>query len=730
MRALLLLLLLGFCSSLAMAQHTPTSFTVKQIQERITIDGVLDEAVWSKENMMTGYWQYFPRDSVRAKHQTELWMAYDEQNLYIAARCYTIGKKHVIPSLRRDYRAGGSDNISFLFDTFSDRTNAFLFGMNPYGVQREATIMNGGQTPDPQYFSTSWDNKWYGNSKIYDTYWTCEVAIPFKTLRYKQGSEQWNFNSYRFEMQANEQSTFTRIPQNQEIFNLAFLTPMRWEKPLGKPGANVSIIPYINAGSSKDFEGTNINAGDKIKVGADVKVGITPGLNLDLTVNPDFSQVEADRQVQNLTRFDISFPEQRQFFLENADLFSSFGTPEINPFFSRQIGIAKDTVTGLYTQNALNYGARLSGKLDNNWRIGLLNTQTAKDATKGITGANFTIAALQRKLFARSNVSFIFVNKQTLNQDINPKATPYNRIAGVEYNLASADNKWFGKFFYHQAITPLATNDKLAYGTSLNYNVRKFTVGWAQQLVGNGYDAEVGFVPRKNYWRIKPIAFWKFYPNNKVLNRHGMGVSYEQINVPNLGMTDQTLAAVWNVSFQDTGEAIFSLNHNYTYLFAAFDPTRSKNPALPMGSSYRYNNFQFFYMSNRRKKLSITTQGVIGQYFDGSIISADNAIVYRYQPYGLLTLNYTYSHIRSSQGVGDLHLIGPRVDLTFTKSLFWTTYFQYNNLINNVNINSRLQWRFKPVSDVFLLYTDNYNSTNWNVKNRAIVLKVTYWLNV
>ena len=369
-------------------------------------------------------------------------------------------------------------------------------------------------------------------------------------------------------------------------------------------------------------------------------------------------------------------------------------------------------------------------QIDNNWRIGLLNTQTAKDADKGITGANYTIAALQRKLFSRSNLSLVFVNKQTLNQAINPKATPYNRVAGAEYNLASADNRWFGKFFYHQAITPSATDDKKAFGSALNYNVRKFTLGWSQQYVGNGYDAEVGFVPRKNYWRMKPNAILKFYPNAQVVNKFGLGISYERIMVPNLGMTDQTLSVGSSISFQNTGEALVSFNHNYTYLFAAFDPTRSNNKELPMGSSYRYNNFQFYYFSDRRKRLSTISQAVIGQYFDGIIISTDNSIVYRYQPYGLITLNYSYSHIRSSQGVGDLHLIGPRLDLTFTKNLFWTTFFQYNNQISNVNINSRLQWRFKPVSDVFLLYTDNYNSTNWHVKNRALVLKVTYWLNV
>ena len=306
------------------------SFTVPFIQEKIKIDGVLNEAAWQKVASISDYWQFFPTDTIKGKHLTEIWMAYDDKNLYVAARCKTIGKKYVIPSLRRDYRAGASDNLSFIFDTFDDRTNAFLFGMNPYGVQREATISGGGQGVDPQYFSTAWDNKWEGESKIYDDYWTTEVAIPFTTLRFKEGTTRWNFNSYRFDTQTNEQQTWTHIPQNQLIFNLAFMGEMNFEKPLPKSGSNISIIPYAFVGNTRDFDFPERGTGNKVTVGGDVKIGITTGLNLDLTVNPNFSQVEADRQVTNLSRFDVSYPEQRQFFLENADLFSNLGAAK-NP---------------------------------------------------------------------------------------------------------------------------------------------------------------------------------------------------------------------------------------------------------------------------------------------------------------------------------------------------------------------------------------------------------------
>ena len=300
-------------------------------------------------------------------------MCYDDANLYIAAKCYSEGSNYIVPSLKRDYRAGGSDNITFLIDPFGDRTNAFVFGINPYGVLREALIANGGSQIRRDW-DDSWDAKWRGKAQIYDGYWVGELAIPLKSIRFQEGSQNWRFNSYRFDTQGNENSSWVRIPQNQWIINLAFMGNMIWEEPLKKQRTSISVIPYLAGSSIQDFEEGQTKPDFDWNVGGDAKVSITSGLNLDLTFNPDFSQVEVDRQVTNLSRFEIFFPERRQFFLENADLFQDFGHPFLaRPFFSRRIGIARDTATGVHLQNPIQYGARLSGRLDRDTRIGLLN---------------------------------------------------------------------------------------------------------------------------------------------------------------------------------------------------------------------------------------------------------------------------------------------------------------------------------------------------------------------
>ena len=728
-------------SSIAQSRYpTPSIDVVSTDFKGFKIDGALDEAEWAKHRVIGDFWQYFPTDTLRAKSKAEVYMAYDDSYLYVAAKCYTPSQKYVIPSLRRDYRAGGNDNISFVFDTFLDKTNAFLFGINPEGVMREALISNGGS--DTQFFNTFWDNKWEGNSKKYDGYWTCELKIPFKTLRYKEGSKQWNFMCYWFNTQSNEQASWVRIPQNQLIFNLAFTGPMNFDKPLRKPGPNLALIPYLRGGQTTDFSPKEPNRLPQNTVGLDAKVGITPALILDATINPDFSTVEADRQVQNLTRFDISlaFPEQRQFFLENSDLFGTFGSQEIipsaignpnfTPFFTRRVGLEIDTTTGTYTPNRILYGARLNGKIGNDWRVGLLNIETQQEAERGISGANTTVAVLQRKLFSRSNLTALLVNKETRDPSLSSRLTAYNRVAGLEYNLASRDNRWQGKFYYHQGFTPSLKNDKAAAGGSLIYNVLRYQFSLSGYWIGDGFEAEAGVVPRRNVWRIAPQALFNFYPRTRFLNRYNVGLTYEQYRMPILGMTDQAFGLAGETLFQNTARFNWQLTNNFTYLFTNFDPTRSGKTPLKAGTNYRYTNLQFVYLSDQRQKVSLQAQGTLGQNFDGHIVSLTGAVLYRFQPFGTLTGNFSYSRISSAAGTGTLFLIGPRTDITFTKSVFWTTFLQYNSLTNNVNVNSRVQWRFKPVSDLFLVYSDNYFADSFLVKNRAIIAKITYWLNL
>lgn len=257
----------------------------------------------------------------------------------------------------------------------------------------------------------AWDNKWYSEAKIYEDHWIIEAAIPFSTLRYNDGAGNWNVNFYRIDSKYNERSTWSPIPRNFNVINLAINRKLIFSEPLKKENTNLSVIPYVAMAADRNFiEGTSNPLMPTI--GGDAKIGVGPALNLDLTVNPDFSQVEVDEQVTNLDRFEIFFPERRQFFLENADLFADFGSTNLRPFFSRRIGVDRDENTGQNVQNQILFGGRLSGKLDDNWRIGAMNMQTANDEEKGIAGKNFSVAAIKRRYLPdQILVSFLSIER-------------------------------------------------------------------------------------------------------------------------------------------------------------------------------------------------------------------------------------------------------------------------------------------------------------------------------
>jgi len=696
----------------------------------ITIDGVLDEEVWQLATAATDFWQYFPTDSVISKYRTEVYMVYTEDKLYLAAKCYAPGSDYIIPSLKRDYSAGGNDNITFLFDPFNDGSNAFVFGMNPYGVRREALITEGGT--NFSNWKSAWDNKWEGEAVIYDDYWTLEIAIPFKSLRYNSGSQNWRFNCYRFDTQSNEIMSWARVPRNQSIMNLAFMGNMKWEEPLKKSGTNISFIPYTSATYTRDHEGGSENGEFDFSLGGDAKIALTPGLNLDLTINPDFSQVEVDRQVTNLSRFEIFFPERRQFFLENSDLFDGFGGNEINPFFSRRIGIVEDTATGRNILNPIIIGARLNGKIGEDWRVGLLNMTTANDHSNGLPVFNYTVAAVQRKVFSRSSVGAIFVNKQALEPSTDLYDS-YNRMFGIDYNLLSPDNKWVGKTFVHKVFLEDKARDTWAHGLRIEYRVRKFRAKWRHAYVGENYDPQVGFVRRKNFFRVAPEFGLFFYPGAGPINNYEVSIVSDFLYKPGFGKSDHNIFLKWNGTLRDGRRFRVALLHRYTYLFDEFDPTHSED-GIPLPDSSEYNDLSLSitYSSDRRKKFNYRLSTNVGEFFDGFRASIGGSTSYRFQPYGSISLDFNVNYIALNEPhpTTTLYLIGPRLDLTFTKKLFFSALVQYNSQIENLNINARLQWRFKPVSDFFLVYTDNYGTEGLGIRNRSIVAKVTYWLNL
>jgi hypothetical protein len=705
-----------------------TSYQAKKITDPIKIDGVLAEHTWKNAQKTVYFIQNFPTDTLTSKAMQEIMVAYDERFLYVAAKIFKSIKdqRFTTPSLKRDFRGEAFDAFVVSIDPFMDRMNAFSFGINPYGVQREGLVVNGGVVGED--LSLSWDNKWYSEAKIEDDYWTTEMAIPLNTIRYKNRTNKWLINFYKLDSYNAERSSWSRIPNQFSPISLAYSKPIIFETPIEKKGMNISLIPYISQGTfRKPQPGSNsFTTSSNVTLGGDAKIGIGSSLNLDLTVNPDFSQVEVDNQVTNLDRFEILFPEKRQFFLENADLFANFGMDGLRPFFSRRIGVTRDQGTGQNIQNKIDAGFRLSGKINNNLRIGLLEMKSA--AIPGINepAYNYSVLSLQQRIFGRSNLSFIFTNKDGIG------VKDFNRVAGLDYNLASKSNVWNGKFFFMKSFDPYKTNDNAVLGTTMFYNKRFFEAKQTIYYVGENFNPELGFLRRTGLYRLAGYAQPKFYPKRGRVNRWGPMFDYDVTIFPRIGITDYDVNIIFNIQYKNYMTVLMRLRNDYTKLTSDFDPTNSGGEKLKANTAYNYTSFICNLVTDQRKRFSARLNSRIGQYFNGTRINLDAELNYRVQPYGSISSVFSYNRLRFPQPYTsrDLILIGPKIDLTFTRSLFLSTLIQYNNQINNINMNVRLQWRFAPASDLFVVYTDNYFADQFRSKGSAFVLKATYWLNI
>ena len=587
------------------SQANKKSVFVSYTNNPITLDANLDEAEWKKAKGAKNFWQYFPSDSVQAKQQTDIKFLFDDDNLYVGIKVNASGKNFITPSLRRDFRAGGSDNITLLFDTFNDGTNAFIFGTNPHGVKREMLLSGGGS--EIRSFNGAWDTKWQCKTEIKEDHYIVEMIIPLSAFKYREGETKWRFNSYHFDTQDNERNTWINIPQNQFIFSLAYMGELIFEKPLGKSKSPISIIPYVNTITSKDFE--NSSSVSDFKFGGDAKFTIGNSMNLDLTLNPDFSQVEVDQQVTNLTRFEISLPERRQFFIENSDLFADFGNRrDANPFFSRRIGIGKD-LDDNNIENRIIAGARLSGKVTNNLRIGLLTMQTEEDIANKIPTVNNAVVTLQQKLFSRSNVSFMFINKQaTKDYDFLADSDTYNRVVGLDYQLASADNSWVGKYFFHKSFSPDVSSKDYSAGFSTEYFSRNWNFRLSGVYVGDNFRSDLGFIRRTDIFKITPKIERTFWLKESKIQRHSFSIIPIFIWKPDLDFqnSDYTIISRWEASLKDNSEFSIEMFNRYTYLYDDFDPTGTDGAiALLQDNGYSYTSFSGRYRSDQRKKYPI-----------------------------------------------------------------------------------------------------------------------------
>lgn len=738
------------------AQNQPgTPLAIKKARGKIILDGRIDEADWQEADVADDWYMNFPIDTLPAEFQTEARFTFDEDFFYASFVVYDDDSPDIINSLRRDFNYDLNDNVGFALGPYNDKLNGFFFVITPAGVQMEGTVTGGGTGDDS--FNVFWDNKWYSEVVRYEDKWIAELAIPFKSFRYRSDIREWNIAMDRWDLKRNIKSSWIRTPIQYVSASFPYGGQLVWEDPVPEAKTNVSVIPYLAGSTSADREAEPVDRNSDFQAGFDAKVSVTPSLNLDLTVNPDFSQVEVDRQVINLTRFEFQFPERRQFFLENSDLFDLAGFPGARPFFSRRIGLARDS-SGLFQPVPIAFGARLSGSLNEKWRIGLMNMQTREKPEFGLPAQNYTVGAIQRNFWAQSSLTLSFVNKASLNVEPGDstkyfadqvfrriqtgagsrlKPNTYNRALSLDLEMLSKDARWYHSSFIARTFDDFNSSENLSGLLFTRYQTRNVSFHVGHSFINEFFNPEAGFAPGI---RVYPGQYSFFangeyiiYPQNEKIIRMGPGLEVNTTFIPGGTNTDRSVNLQYGISFSNASSFSVGYNHVFQLLTADFsliDPDRYTS--FLEGEEYTWQSLSMEYRSNPRKLMNYQLSATYGGFYNGTNLNFSGELSYRYQPYGNISLRFDFNDLQlpGEYGQEQLFLIGPRIDLTLSDELFLTTFIQYNNLLDNVNLNARFQWRYQPASDLFIVYTENYLPENLNSKNRALVFKMTYWLNL
>ncbi len=708
--------------------------SISKAKSKITIDGILNDNAWRSVSSLKDFKMNFPRDSVDARSKTEVKITYDDKNLYIAAICQKeLADDFVITTMRRDFDFSENDAFAVYIDAFNDAANGLGFAVNPLGVQSDGLIANGGV----KGVTLNWDGQWQVETMRSSTNWTVEMAIPFKTLRYKSDIKNWRINFARNDRSRNEISTWKAVPRGFKVTTLSFMGLLEWTTPPKKNGANIALIPYVAGAINKDFESAESLVSYQPATGIDAKIGLSSSLNLDLTINPDFSQIEVDRQVINLQRFELSFPERRIFFLENSDLFAKLGNSRVRPFFSRRIGgVGTEPVPVLF-------GARLSGKLNKDWRIGLMTTQT-EGVTDVAKAQNYTVATIQRRVLEGSTVSAFITNRSAFNGN-NIDKNDYNLTGGVEMDFRSKNGEISAHGYLHTATTQEKLGDNFAFGAKARYRTQQgLNIFLGIDAIGENYITDLGFVPRlyntdENgesvripYLQVRTNGGYRFYqPEGSTLVY--WGPTYHFDIYTNKDFDFQESRADLGIEMEFINSTALKVEATTSKINLLFPFTlKGLETAFPTGI---YTNIflEAKYNTDKRRRLFGETSIGIGTEYNGQRAGFDLGLNWRYKAWGLFGFSYEYQNLyqyESVYGNPTFHLLGSSLEIAFTRDINWTTFLQYNTQNDNFNINSRFRWRFHPMSDFFLVYTDNYTTDILNVKNRAVVVKLNYWFNL
>ena len=738
-------------SLFAQTPQVPT-FTAGKLgpsAEGPAIDGRVNEAVWQTVQPYTTFTQQDPNEGAPASEKTEVRVIVGNGNVYVGIIAFDSDPSKIIVSqARRDASLNDTDSIVMVFDTFNDRQNAFVFGTNPLGIEYDGQVAREGQTSGVSIgaggggnssgtarggisaFNPNWDGDWTVRTQITERGWEAELAIPLKTLRYQTGENQtWGFNLLRNIRHKNEQVFLAPIPRGFDIYRVSLAAKMTG---LDLPARrDIKLIPYALGSVNKDFTVATDRVTKNADFGVDLKWGIRPNLTLDATYNTDFAQVEADEEQVNLTRFDLFFPEKRPFFLENASTFQ-FGNPQqIDLFFSRRVGLSPSALP-----IDIRGGARLSGKVAG-WNVGLLNIQA--DDVENIGGDvigpanNFSVLRLQREV-GRSSYGAIFVRRQGFGQA--KIQDDWNRAYGVDANWQLSTNQRVSAFVARTDTPTTRTSGPRGSDYSgrafYNFTNQLWQVSGGYSQVGDNFNPEVGFLPRRGYWRPEFRTFFQPQPKKwPWIRRFAPHVSYTSFRDLH---TDDMQSENWHIhpfEIQPRQGGRFGWFFDYVKdaplaPFTVFNRD-GRRVVIPAGI-YGWGQHGFEYFHNPASRVTATIRFRVGHYYDGDFKGFDFNSDYRITPKITASLGWTRQDINLAYGDFVNDLVPIKANVSFTTLTNLSALLQYNGQTGQFSSNVRFAWLNRSGTGLFVVFNDRrdlLSSTSVETLGRSFVVKYT-----
>ena len=700
----------------------------------LRLDGQLDEAVYQTIRPVTDFIQQEPDEGASATEQTEVWVLFNNETVYVAARCWDSQPSRMVANeMRRDsYAMYGNENFAVLLDTFYDRRNGFSFMTNPLGGLFDQTITA------ERTGNVDWNTVWDVQTSRFDQGWMLEMAIPFKSLRYgTEAGQYWGINFTRRVGWKNETSFLTPIPAalremgSFQVSSAATLVGL--EVPTSV--ARFEVKPYAIA----DFT-TNLSANPRVlnqpggTAGFDVKYGVTQGLTADFTYNTDFAQVEVDEQQVNLTRFSLFFPEKREFFLEGQGVFnfgagtrydpissafggalSGFGGVAPVLFFSRRIGLNAGRTVPIHG------GGRLTGKVGP-YSIGLLDVQTGAEGTTNTRATNFSVVRVKRDVLRRSAIGAIFTGRS-----VSAKGLGAGYTYGVDGVFSFYDNLNFNTF-WAKTDTLGSRGDDMSYQTELDYSNDLWSLKVERLSVGANFNPEVGFLRRSDFRRT--FVEFRYTPRPRSIRSVRRFVFIPSLDyfIDGAGLLETRLQQLLLGAEFENGDLVFAgVTDNSEFLKRPFQIAR--DVTVPIGG-YSFLNTKVVYQLGEQRPVSGAIAVERGGFFGGEKTSVGYT-----QPRVSLgpqltvepSLSLNYITFPEATFNSHLTLVSTRATYTVTPRMFVSALLQFNSSRDSLGTNIRFRWEYQPGSELFVVYTDERDTLTPRfptLQNRAFVIKV------